>query len=112
MSSTTTAPFRLKELFESSDDPASYAEAFGRNFASRLHELDYDAIGRFAEAVAEVQNANRCIYVIANGGSAAVASHFVNDMGVNSIVPGTRGFKILSLTENGEALTAVANDTG
>jgi D-sedoheptulose 7-phosphate isomerase len=56
------------------------------------------------------------IYLIGNGGSAAIVSHFANDL--NKTVFGYKGqkqvkrFQAISLTENTSALTAWANDVG
>ncbi len=56
------------------------------------------------------------IYLIGNGGSAAIASHFANDL--NKTVFGQKGekkakrFQAISLADNTPALTAWANDVG
>jgi D-sedoheptulose 7-phosphate isomerase len=51
------------------------------------------------------------IFFIGNGGSAATASHFANDIGI-----GTRSkfapFRCMSLTDNNAVMTAIANDYG
>lgn len=56
------------------------------------------------------------VYLIGNGGSAAIASHFVNDL--NKTVFGQKSeknvkrFQAISLADNTSALTAWANDVG
>ena len=56
------------------------------------------------------------IYLIGNGGSAAIASHFANDL--NKTVLGRKGEKIakrfqaICLADNASAMTAWANDVG
>ncbi len=56
------------------------------------------------------------IFLIGNGGSAAIASHFANDL--NKTVFGQKGeknvkrFQAISLVDNVSALTAWANDVG
>jgi D-sedoheptulose 7-phosphate isomerase len=59
---------------------------------------------------------NRTIYFIGNGGSAATASHFANDLGkgAKSTASGKKSemFRALSLTDNISWLTALGNDEG
>jgi len=52
------------------------------------------------------------IYFIGNGGSAATASHFANDIAINTQIPGTKQFRSVSLFDNIAVLTAVAYDEG
>ena len=106
------APHRLKAMFQSAATPGDYVGAFNRNMARLIESLDRDSVGATIEAVEQAFEAGRTVYVMANGGSAAVASHFVNDMGVNSLVPGRRGCRVVSLADNVASITAVANDSG
>lgn len=53
---------------------------------------------------------DRTIYLAGNGGSAATASHFANDLAKATIVPGQRRFRVIALTDNVPLLTAWAND--
>jgi D-sedoheptulose 7-phosphate isomerase len=80
--------------------------------ARLVEAMDADAIATIAELVERAAEDGKSVFVMANGGSAAVASHFVNDMGVNSIVARKKGFRVISLTDNVESVTAVANDAG
>jgi D-sedoheptulose 7-phosphate isomerase len=52
------------------------------------------------------------IYIIGNGGSAATASHMVNDLGVGLKRRGIKNFDIESLNDNTPVCTAIANDIG
>ncbi len=54
---------------------------------------------------------DRTIYIAGNGGSAATASHFANDLAKATIVPGQRRFRVIALTDNVPLLTAWANDS-
>ncbi len=51
------------------------------------------------------------VYIAGNGGSAATASHFANDLAKATIVPGQRRFRVIALTDNVPLLTAWANDS-
>jgi len=66
------------------------------------------AIGILTQARAE----GRRIFVMGNGGSAAMASHFVCDLGKGTVQEGEARFKIMSLNDNVPLLTAYANDFG
>lgn len=104
--------FVLKNLFQETDSPSAYSAAFLRHMAEMLGRMDAEAIGRAVSTIDEVHANGGTIYVLANGGSAAVASHFVNDLGVNALVPDRPGYHVISLTDNVEAFSAVANDAG
>ena len=76
-----------------------------------LAGLDVDAL---AQAIGWVHAAGReghTIFSCGNGGSASIASHFVNDLVKGaSDATGTR-FKAICLADSVSTLTAVANDT-
>jgi D-sedoheptulose 7-phosphate isomerase len=102
--------YRLKRTFEEAAGPADYVARVSRRMIELLEALDAQAVARVADALEEAGEAGNTIFVVGNGGSAAVASHFVNDLGVNSLVDGKKGFRVYSLTDNMSSLTAVAND--
>lgn len=103
---------RLKALFAAGGSASSYMKGFTTLFSEMVAAMPADALADLAQRVERASDEGRTIFVMANGGSAAVASHFVNDMSVNAIVAGKRGFRVLSLTDNVESVTAVANDAG
>jgi D-sedoheptulose 7-phosphate isomerase len=81
-----------------------------------LDRLDRAAIVRFSEALYEAWQAERFIFVIGNGGSAATASHFCEDLGKNILRPGDmhddgkKRMRVLSLTDHVSWITALGND--
>lgn len=88
--------------------------AYRRWFAEALERIDARAVEAVADLFARARAEGRTIFVIGNGGSAANASHFCEDL-----VKGTlrdfdrqRRLKVLSLTDNAAAITAWANDEG
>lgn len=103
---------RLKSLFDSTDSAEAYVQGFNQLMAQRVSEIDAAAVAAVVDALAAAFERGATVYVMANGGSAAVASHFVNDMGVNALVEGKPGCAVVSLTDNVESVTAVANDSG
>ena len=86
---------------------------FKKSYISRLIELLKGLEKQDVESVISsfegARESGRKILFIGNGGSAATASHFANDLGY-----GTRTwqkpFRALALTDNVAVLTAIAND--
>jgi D-sedoheptulose 7-phosphate isomerase len=81
-------------------------------FEKMLHVLDQSAIERIARRLAEARNQGGTIYVAGNGGSAAIASHWVNDLGKATKRQGLPPVRVMSLSDNVSWLTALANDEG
>lgn len=91
------------------------ASEFSRRYLNYLSEIlksiDTHAIARFIAILLEARKSGATIFFIGNGGSAATASHFANDLavGTNSYL---KPFRALSLTDNQALITAIANDFG
>ena len=83
-----------------------------------LDNLPLEPVGRILELVEEAQAARRQVFVIGNGGSAATASHMMNDLckgtlGHNPQKEGSADWprlKVIALTDNVALMTAWAND--
>ncbi len=102
----------LARLFESSQSAAEYATGYFERVIELIRQLDADAIARAIAKVEEASLRGKTIFCIGNGGSAAVTSHFVNDLSANSLVSGQPGIRSFSLADNVESITAIANDAG
>lgn len=91
-------------------DIAKYLQAV----QATINNLDPEVIASFATHLENAYNNNQCIYVIGNGGSAANASHFAQDLakGIFFEKPVAKTMKAISLTDNIAHITAIANDTG
>ena len=77
-----------------------------------IDRIDLDGIENIVEAIKQtVKNKSR-IYVIGNGGSSAIASHMVNDLGTGLRRRDVINFDIISLADNTPVGTAIANDIG
>ena len=102
---------QIEKIHADSPSPANYTRAYLDYLSSLLAKVDDKAIGRFIELILETRENGKSIYFIGNGGSAATASHFANDLQI-----GTRSkrkpFKVQSLTDNVAILTAIGNDFG
>jgi len=85
---------------------ADYIEANQRLLAS----LDASEIAGVISIFQTTRDQGKQIFAVGNGGSASTASHFVNDMGKGASVGRDKRFKIISLTDNVEWMTALSND--
>ena len=81
-------------------------------FEKMLHVLDQGAIERIARRLSEARDHGGTIYVAGNGGSAAIASHWVNDLGKATKRQDLPPVRVMSLSDNVSWLTALANDEG
>ena len=81
-------------------------ESFGK--------LNRDEILKFVDILADAYKNERFIFVIGNGGSAANASHFAQDLakGTKTSNDQRKRLKALSLTDNLPFVTAQGNDEG
>ena len=87
-------------------EPATFAERYLAEAAEVLERLDRAAIERAASLLAAVRARGGRLFVLGVGGSAAHASHAVNDFRKLC------GFEAYCPTDNVPELTARANDEG
>lgn len=92
-------------------DPVAFAGAYLTYLNSVLQGMNTAEIGRFIHTLLDARERGATIYFIGNGGSAATASHFANDLaiGTNSY---DKPFRVISLTDNQAVITALGNDFG
>lgn len=93
------------------NNPSDFAKAYLEYLTKVIENIDTDAIGEFIQLLLEARDRGVTIFFIGNGGSAATASHFANDLsiGTNSY---EKPFRALSLTDNLAIITAIGNDFG
>lgn len=75
-----------------------------------LRELSRDDVRRVVGALFDAWRWDKVIWLIGNGGSAATASHMMNDLCKCTVVAGQPRVRALALTDNVPLMTAVAND--
>ncbi len=87
--------------------------AYFKQVAALLEDLDAQTDRFVAELYRGFEEA-RTIFLCGNGGSAAAASHFGQDLakGTLSSMNATRRFRVVPLTDNIGFITALANDEG
>jgi len=86
--------------------------AYLQAFEHLLQRIDVEAIQRIARRLDWARDTGAVIYVAGNGGSAAIASHWVNDLCKATKRSGSPPMRVMSLSDNVSWLTALANDEG
>ena len=85
-----------------------------RNYVNAQHRaldsIPLEAVAKATETVRAAWQANKHIFVIGNGGSAANASHFATDLGKGASDKLGKRFRVISLADNVSWLTALGND--
>jgi D-sedoheptulose 7-phosphate isomerase len=75
-----------------------------------VKNIDRDAVRAVVDALFACWSRGGTTYLIGNGGSAATASHMMNDLTKCTIVEGCPRFRAMALTDNVPVMTAFAND--
>jgi D-sedoheptulose 7-phosphate isomerase len=98
------------------DSPSASLKSFAEGYIGQHHllvaEIDLDAVSRVVERLAAARESRATIFIAGNGGSAATASHWANDLGKATRAPGRFPIRVLSLSDNVSWFTALANDEG
>jgi D-sedoheptulose 7-phosphate isomerase len=93
---------------------SEFAKNYLRDLKGVLDRLPLETLDRIAAAIETAHAAGKQIFVIGNGGSAATASHMMNDLNKGTL--GHKGdapwkrFRVIALTDNVSLMTAWAND--
>jgi len=101
----------IEKIYEKANKPSEYISSYLNHLTHVLDGLNYSAIAKVIELFLNARALEKNIFFIGNGGSAATASHFANDLAI-----GTRSttlpFRVMSLTDNTPVITAIGNDFG
>ncbi len=87
-------------------------EDYKRMIAAATAGFDFAQWEPAVRLVRETYRADRQVFTIGNGGSAAVAVHMAADFGKNIAKPGEKHPRIMTLCANSSTLTALGNDCG
>ncbi|MFP6581231.1 MAG: SIS domain-containing protein [Candidatus Hydrogenedentota bacterium] len=101
---------KLQELYDGSTSAADYAAGYIAHMAKVVSSLDPEAVAAIGGIIDDVAAQDKTLFLIANGGSAAVSTHWVNDLSANTVVDGKPGYRVISLTDNASSITALGND--
>jgi D-sedoheptulose 7-phosphate isomerase len=104
----------FERIFESSSSIQEFSKKYFSCIFELLNRIDLTSIGLFAERLEKARKNQNTVFFIGNGGSAATASHMVNDFGTG-VCKKTKTdlpLRVLSLTDNNAMMLAIANDDG
>ncbi len=87
---------------------------YSKYMKSALDKVSQSEIDKLIELILHAYKNEKMIFVIGNGGSAANASHFAQDLakGTRKSLEQRKRIKALSLTDNLPFITALGNDDG
>ena len=89
----------------------THLEQYNAELIRLINELDANEFEKIISILLEARKNNRTVFITGNGGSAGTANHFVCDFGKNAVLdPEKKRFKIISLCDNIEKVTALGND--
>lgn len=99
----------LKMMYLESQSETHFSEKYLKHISSILQRTNAQEIGDVITVLKKARLEERNIFIAGNGGSAATATHFANDL-----THGThfkdKPFKGISLADNIATLTALSND--
>lgn len=101
---------KLDQIFEQHPQPHAFAQNYATYLGQILSQLDFNEVGKMIETLIDAREKGTQVFFIGNGGSAATASHFANDISIGTRTE--KPFKAIALTDNVAIITAVANDDG
>jgi len=87
----------------------NFTKQYTQKLITLLQNIDTASVTHIINAL---ESCKGRIYIIGNGGSAATASHMVNDLGVGLKRRDIRSFDIQSLSDNTPVCSAISNDIG
>ena len=95
------------------DDPFRPAvEGYVTGLKGLLDALDVEALLRIVDRLRTARDAGAQVFIAGNGGSAATATHWVNDLGKATQKSGRSRFRVIGLADNISWFSALANDEG
>ena len=102
------------ELFAAGPEPAESARSYLAHLTDHLAAIDPEAVAAIIREIVSAREAGQRIFIAGNGGSAATASHMVNDLAADVAREAVLEdpFRVYALTDNVALLSAIANDTG
>ena len=99
---------RFETIPHMPDPIPGYLELLSSSFTDSAKE----SMGRLAASVDSVRNRKAQLFICGNGGSAANANHWANDLIYGAAKGGRGGVRAHSLSANTSVLMCLANDTG
>jgi len=101
----------VDKIFNNSNGVSDYSKSYLEYLHKVLTSISFSEIDDFVKILLEARERGSSIYFIGNGGSAATASHFANDIAIGSREY-QKPFRAISLCDNQAMITAIGNDDG
>jgi D-sedoheptulose 7-phosphate isomerase len=102
---------RIEQLQRDRPLAADFARGYLDHVRDVIGGIDVHEVATLVDALLGARERGARIFFVGNGGSAATASHFANDVAIGSR-SWDRPLRAMSLTDNIAAMTAIANDYG
>jgi D-sedoheptulose 7-phosphate isomerase len=102
---------KIDQIYSESLSINDYSKSYIDYLTSVLNSIALSDIEKFVEVLLEARERGSSIFFIGNGGSAATASHFANDIAIGASIS-EKPFRAISLCDNQAVITAIANDDG
>lgn len=104
--------YKLAELHAAAPSAQAYTQSYFDRLTSLLNQLDKNAIAATIDAIEQCSQRGNTLFSMANGGSAASASHLVNDLVAGCYLDDKPKLRTLCLSDNVATVTALGNDAG
>jgi D-sedoheptulose 7-phosphate isomerase len=104
--------YKLAEIHGAATSAQDYFQSYADHLTKLMNLLDKDAIAATIQAIEECSQRGNTLFSMANGGSAASASHLVNDLVAGCFLEDQPRLRTLCLTDNAATVTALGNDAG
>ena len=101
----------VDKIFNNSNGVSDYSKSYFEYLNTVLTSISFSEIDDFVKILLEARERGSTIFFIGNGGSAATASHFANDIAIGSREY-QKPFRVISLCDNLAVITAIGNDDG
>ena len=85
-------------------------EEYLKNISQALSEINRHQVFELINCIQNIKLCNGTIYICGNGGSAANAAHFANDLSTTTLTRTGKRFNAIALTDSASILTAISND--
>jgi len=106
---TVTIMNKIDKIY--SEDIVQFSKLYFDYLKEIFDKIDLTEIKKFVELLMAARERGATIFFAGNGGSAATASHFANDLAFGT-KEYDKPFRVVSLTDNVPVLTALGNDYG
>lgn len=104
---------QIEQFFKESDGSFNqFFKKYTEHFFDLAKSVDIDSIKKLVDTLLEARERGSMIFTVGNGGSAATASHFAEDLALCAGAGEDKPFRTLSLSDSTPYLTALSNDEG